>query len=336
MLRPGGPLRVHGLGGAGARRRVRHRRCARSRNSATRTCRCRRGRRSSASATRTERAGRSSATGFSDVEVAELPLMWRVASADAVFDAMSRGGVRTAAVLRAQTPDALARIGDAVRRGVEATRGTAASSSRCRRCSRLRRNGDPTDNAELAEHAEPTDSADSAGSRLRSTLPAASFGEARRSACGAKAAAFIVLIRSPPPREDARALTRRFAQRRAGRRCRRPAPARRRALPSGSAPRAARCGSAATSSGPYTVVRHTSAPSKCASHASCGARPEPRAHVRFRCGQRQFEPLAEAGPELLLEPAHREPASVRRFIDVVARLREIAVVGNIDQASAAS
>jgi SAM-dependent methyltransferase len=58
--------------------------------------------------------------GFSDIVIEELPLMWRVASAGAVFDAMCKGGVRTAAVLRAQTPDALAAIGAAVNRGVEA------------------------------------------------------------------------------------------------------------------------------------------------------------------------------------------------------------------------
>jgi SAM-dependent methyltransferase len=57
--------------------------------------------------------------GFIDVEVRELALTWRVASAEAVFEALSRGGVRTAAVLRAQTPEALAAIRDAVRRGVE-------------------------------------------------------------------------------------------------------------------------------------------------------------------------------------------------------------------------
>jgi ubiquinone/menaquinone biosynthesis C-methylase UbiE len=57
--------------------------------------------------------------GFSDIVIRELPLTWRVVSADAVFDAMCRGGVRTAAVLRAQTPPALAAIGAAVRRGVE-------------------------------------------------------------------------------------------------------------------------------------------------------------------------------------------------------------------------
>jgi len=52
--------------------------------------------------------------GFVAPDVRRLPLVWRVASADLVFDAMSRGGVRTAATLRAQTPDALARIRDAV------------------------------------------------------------------------------------------------------------------------------------------------------------------------------------------------------------------------------
>jgi hypothetical protein len=41
-------------------------------------------------------------------------------SPDTVFEAVSHGGVRTAAVLRAQTPDALVQIRAAVRRGVEA------------------------------------------------------------------------------------------------------------------------------------------------------------------------------------------------------------------------
>ena len=58
--------------------------------------------------------------GFADVQVRQLPLTWHVSSADAVFDALSRGGVRTAAVLRAQTPEALAAIRAAVRRGIEA------------------------------------------------------------------------------------------------------------------------------------------------------------------------------------------------------------------------
>jgi len=57
--------------------------------------------------------------GFSDVQVRTLALAWRLPVADAVFDAISRGGVRTAAVLRAQTPAALESIRAAVRRGVE-------------------------------------------------------------------------------------------------------------------------------------------------------------------------------------------------------------------------
>ncbi len=59
------------------------------------------------------------ASGFGSVEVRELPLEWRLNSADAVFDALSRGGVRTAAVLRAQTPEALVAIRGAVRLEVE-------------------------------------------------------------------------------------------------------------------------------------------------------------------------------------------------------------------------
>jgi SAM-dependent methyltransferase len=57
--------------------------------------------------------------GFTDISVQTLPLTWRLRSADAVFEAVTRGGVRTAAVLRAQTADALERIRLAVRRSVE-------------------------------------------------------------------------------------------------------------------------------------------------------------------------------------------------------------------------
>jgi hypothetical protein len=57
--------------------------------------------------------------GFSDVAVQTLPLVWRLSSPDAVFDALSEGGVRTAAVLRAQAPSARDAIRGAVRRGVE-------------------------------------------------------------------------------------------------------------------------------------------------------------------------------------------------------------------------
>ena len=44
---------------------------------------------------------------------------WRLTSADEVFAAIAMGGVRTAAVLRAQTPDAIAQIRESVRHGVE-------------------------------------------------------------------------------------------------------------------------------------------------------------------------------------------------------------------------
>jgi SAM-dependent methyltransferase len=56
---------------------------------------------------------------FGETAVQELPLTWRLSSPDAVFEALSRGGVRTAAVLRAQTPEVLNKIRAAVRRGVE-------------------------------------------------------------------------------------------------------------------------------------------------------------------------------------------------------------------------
>jgi SAM-dependent methyltransferase len=59
------------------------------------------------------------AAGFRDVDARPLALTWRLRSADAVFAAVSRGGVRTAAVLRAQTAEALENIRAAVRRGVE-------------------------------------------------------------------------------------------------------------------------------------------------------------------------------------------------------------------------
>jgi len=56
--------------------------------------------------------------GFVRPQVRQLPLMWRVSSADAVFEAVSRGGVRTAALLRAQAPESLAAIREATRRTI--------------------------------------------------------------------------------------------------------------------------------------------------------------------------------------------------------------------------
>ena len=57
--------------------------------------------------------------GFSGIRVQTLPLVWRLPSPDSLFDALSRAGVRTTAVLRAQTPAALDAIRVALRRGVE-------------------------------------------------------------------------------------------------------------------------------------------------------------------------------------------------------------------------
>jgi SAM-dependent methyltransferase len=60
--------------------------------------------------------------GFVDADARVAALTWSVDSAEQIFDALSRGGVRTAAVLRAQTPDALDAIRSAVRRSVEGYR----------------------------------------------------------------------------------------------------------------------------------------------------------------------------------------------------------------------
>jgi hypothetical protein len=55
------------------------------------------------------------AVGFTGVQSTTLPLVWRFRDAEAVFAAMQQGTVRTAALLRAQTPEALAAIREAVR-----------------------------------------------------------------------------------------------------------------------------------------------------------------------------------------------------------------------------
>jgi len=57
--------------------------------------------------------------GFEDVSVKQLALTWRMTSPDAVYEALSKGGVRTSALLRAQTPEAQEAIRVAVRRSVE-------------------------------------------------------------------------------------------------------------------------------------------------------------------------------------------------------------------------
>jgi hypothetical protein len=57
--------------------------------------------------------------GFEDVSVGQLALTWRLTSPDGVYEAVSKGGVRTAALLRAQTAEAQNAIRSAVRRRVE-------------------------------------------------------------------------------------------------------------------------------------------------------------------------------------------------------------------------
>jgi SAM-dependent methyltransferase len=62
-----------------------------------------------------EEAARSLvAAGFVEPRVEQIPLVWRLHSPDALYDAFLGGAVRTAALLRAQTPDALAAIRAAI------------------------------------------------------------------------------------------------------------------------------------------------------------------------------------------------------------------------------
>jgi SAM-dependent methyltransferase len=79
------------------------------------------------------------AVGFTDVHSTTLPLVWRFPDAEAVFAAIQEGTVRMAALLRAQTPEALETIRAAVRAeaatyatasGVEVPMGAALTSAR--------------------------------------------------------------------------------------------------------------------------------------------------------------------------------------------------------------
>jgi ubiquinone/menaquinone biosynthesis C-methylase UbiE len=58
--------------------------------------------------------------GFVEPRVRQVPQVWRLPSPDALWDAMQHGTVRTAALLRAQTPEARVAIGDAVREAAAA------------------------------------------------------------------------------------------------------------------------------------------------------------------------------------------------------------------------
>jgi ubiquinone/menaquinone biosynthesis C-methylase UbiE len=56
--------------------------------------------------------------GFQAPRVITVPQVWRIASADALFEIMRGGTVRTAGLLRAQTPEALEAIRAAIRQAV--------------------------------------------------------------------------------------------------------------------------------------------------------------------------------------------------------------------------
>lgn len=59
------------------------------------------------------------AVGLVDVQVSTVPQGWRFKTSTELFEAMLAGTVRTAALLKAQTPEALAAIGEAIRKDVE-------------------------------------------------------------------------------------------------------------------------------------------------------------------------------------------------------------------------
>lgn len=62
------------------------------------------------------------AAGFSSPRVETVPLVWTLPSGDALCEAFLQGAVRTAALLRAQSPDAMKKIRRAITEGAEAYR----------------------------------------------------------------------------------------------------------------------------------------------------------------------------------------------------------------------
>ena len=62
------------------------------------------------------------AAGFTAPRVETVPLVWRLASGDALCDAFLQGAVRTAALLRAQSPEAMEKIRQAIREGAASYR----------------------------------------------------------------------------------------------------------------------------------------------------------------------------------------------------------------------
>jgi len=59
------------------------------------------------------------AAGFKNPAVTQVPQVWRLESADALFDVMYNGSVRNAALLRGQKPEVLEMIRTEIRRGVK-------------------------------------------------------------------------------------------------------------------------------------------------------------------------------------------------------------------------
>jgi hypothetical protein len=66
------------------------------------------------------------AAGFQSVIFHKVPQVWRLASADMLFEAIMKGTVRAAALLRAQTPEALEAIRSEVRRAADAYQSAGA------------------------------------------------------------------------------------------------------------------------------------------------------------------------------------------------------------------
>ena len=62
------------------------------------------------------------AAGLVDARVETVPLVWRLKTGAALFEAFLHGAVRTAALLRAQTPQAVEKIRQAITEGAEAYR----------------------------------------------------------------------------------------------------------------------------------------------------------------------------------------------------------------------
>jgi SAM-dependent methyltransferase len=60
------------------------------------------------------------AAGFQAVALTKVAQVWRVGSADHLFEAIMQGTVRAAALLRAQAPETLGRIRDEIRRAADA------------------------------------------------------------------------------------------------------------------------------------------------------------------------------------------------------------------------